>query len=113
MIPEGMYANIDEMIALCEKKIDLLRQLKKAFMLAEMIGVPPKDIKGKLSHGVTSYGTPLYARPWKTEEFVVRLDGEEVYRKKLTDVPHDFWPTEVLAEYKRHVKRNTTKATQE
>jgi len=100
-----IYSNIDEMIDLYGRKIELLRQLKKGLMLAEMIGIPAKDIKGKLSHGVTSYGTPLYARPWKTEEFVIRLDGEEVYRKKLIDVPQDFWPVEVLAEYKRYVKR--------
>lgn len=110
MIPEGMYANIDKLIELETQKIDLLRQLKKALLLAEMIGVAPKDIKGKLSHGITSYGVPLYSRPWKSEEFVVRLDGKEVLRKKLIDVPHDFWPADILTEYKRHVKRNMRKA---
>lgn len=110
MIPEGMYENIDEMISLCEKKVALLRDLKKALMLAELIGVPPKEIKGKLGFGVHSYGTPLYARPWKTDDFVIRLDGEEVFRKKLIDVPQDLWPADVLQEYQRHVRRNTKQA---
>lgn len=105
MIPEGMYGNIDRLIELETRKIDLLRQLKKALMLAEMIGVPPKDIKGKMSCAVTSYGTPLYARPWKTEEFIIHLDGEEVFRKRLVDVPQDLWPADILAEYRRHAKR--------
>ena len=106
MLPDKLFEQMDELIELELKKVELMRQLKKAYMLANIIGQHPNQIKGKLSHGVTSYGAPLYARPWKTEEFVIRLDGVEVARKKLIDVPHDFWPAEVLAEYKRHVKRN-------
>ena len=108
MAPEGMLDNIDRLIELETQKIDLLRQLKRALMLADLIGVPAKEIKGKLGYGVHAYGTPLYARPWRTDELVIRLDGVEMARKKLIDVPHDFWPAEVLAEYKRHVKRNAT-----
>ena len=77
-------------------------------MLAEMIGVPAKDVKGKMSWGFHTRGTPLYAKPWKTDEMVIRLDGVEVARKKMIDVPHDFWPADVLAEYKRRIKRNNT-----
>lgn len=107
MLPDKLFAQMDELIELNLKQIDLMRQLKKGYMLANIIGQHPNQIKGKLGHSVTKSGTPLYARPWKTDEFVVRLDGVEVARKKLIDVPHDFWPDDVLAEYKRHVKRNT------
>ena len=105
-LPDGALATIDELIALCEKKITLLHQLKKGLIMAELIGVKPGDIKGKLSHGIVSHGTPLYARPWKHDEFVIRLDGEEVFRKKLIEVPQDLWPDDVRAEYERHQRRN-------
>ena len=107
MLPDKLFEKMDQLIELELKKVELLRQLKEAYMLANIIGQHPNQIKGKLSHGVISHGTPLYARPWKTDEFIVRLDGVEMARKKLIDVPHDFWPADVLAEYKRHVKRNT------
>lgn len=108
MLPDKLFELLDELIELKLKlkQVETMRQLKKAYMLANMIGQHPNQIKGKLSWGFLNYGTPLYARPWKTDEMVVRLDGEEVARKKMIDVPHDFWPADVLAEYKRHVKRN-------
>lgn len=105
MLPDKLFEQMDELIELSLKQVDLMRQLKKAYMLANIIGQHPNQIKGKMSCGVTSYGTPLYARPWKTEEFFIRLDGEEVFRRRLIDVPHDFWPADVLAEYRRHAKR--------
>ena len=107
MLPDKLFDQMDELIELTLKKVALLRQLKRGYMLANLIGQHPNQIKGKMSYGTTNTGTPLYARPWRTEELVVRLDGVEVARKKLLDVPHDFWPADVLAEYKRHVKRNS------
>lgn len=106
MLPEELFTKMDALIELELKKVELLRQLKRGYMLANLIGQHPNQIKGKMSYGTTNTGTPLYASPWKTEELVVRLDGKEVARKKLIDVPHDLWPADVLAEYKRHVKRN-------
>ena len=107
MLPDKLFEQMDELIGLLCKQVELMRQLKRGYMLANLIGQHPNQIKGNMSYGTTNTGTPLYARPWKTEELVVRLDGKEVVRKKLIDVPHDFWPADVLAEYKRHAKRNS------
>ncbi|MEI2420851.1 hypothetical protein V6O07_11310, partial [Arthrospira platensis SPKY2] len=79
--------NIDELIALTEKKVALLRDLRRCLMLAALIGVEPKDIKGKISAGLHVHGTSQVA-PWRNYEFYVRLDGVEVYRKPLLSVPH-------------------------
>jgi hypothetical protein len=106
MLPDKLFESMDRLIELELQKIELMRQLKRAYMLANIIGQHPNQIKGSMSWGIHTYGAPLYVRPWRTQELVVRLDGEEVARKKLIDVPHDFWPADVLAEYKRHVKRN-------
>jgi hypothetical protein len=54
---------------------------------------------------VYTHGAPLYSRPWRIQELVVRLDGEEVARKKLIDVPLDLWPEDIRAQYERHQRR--------
>lgn len=111
MIPDELITSIDELIDLETKKIELLRQMKRWYMLAKLTGMAPKEIKGGLSCGVHTYGTPLYSRPWKAAELVIRLDGEEVAReevarKKLIDVPLDFWPDDMRIEYERVQRRN-------
>lgn len=106
MIPDELITSIDKLIDLETKKIELLRQMKRWYMLAKLTGMAPKEIKGGLSCGVYTYGTPLYSRPWKTAELVIRLDGEEVARKKLIDVPLDFWPDDMRIEYERVQRRN-------
>jgi hypothetical protein len=110
MLPDKLFEQMDELIELELKKVELLRQLKKAYMLADVIGQHPNQIKGKLTMAVHTYGAPLYVRPWRTQELVVRLDGEEVARKKLIDVPLDLWPEDIRAEYERQQKRNMRKA---
>lgn len=110
MLPDKLFEQMDELIALSERKIELLRQLKKAYMLANIIGQHPNQIKGKLTTAIHDYGAPLYARPWRTQELVVRLDGEEVARKKLIDVPLDLWPKDIRAEYERQARRNKRRA---
>ena len=110
MLPDELFDNIDKMISLTERKIETLRQIKKVYMLANLIGQHPNQIKGKLSTYVDNHGVPLYARPWRTQELVVRLDGEEVARKKLIECPLDLWPEDIRAEYERQQKRNKGKA---
>lgn len=105
-LPDKLFTQMDELIELQLKQVELMKQLKRAYMLANLIGQHPNQIKGSMSWGFSTTGTSLYARPWRTDEMVIRVDGEEVARKKMIDVPHDFWPADVLAEYKRHVKRN-------
>lgn len=110
MLPDKLFEQMDELIELELKKVELLRQLKKAYMLANVIGQHPNQIKGKLTTAVHTYGAPLYVRQGRTQELVVRLDGEEVARKKLIDVPLDLWPEDIRAEYERQQKRNMRKA---
>ena len=111
-LPDKLFEQMDELIALHDKQTALMRELKRAYMLANVIGMHPKDIKGKLSVYTYTHGVPLYSRPWLQHELVVQLDGEEVARKKLIDVHQDLWPTDIRDEYQRHLKR-TKKPTQE
>ena len=107
MIPPEFYDNLDRMCGLLTKQIELYGELKRSCRIADLLGVPPKELKGKVSMGVYDNGAPLYARPWRTREIVVRRDGEEVFRAKLIDVHQDLWPEDVRAEYERHQKRNS------
>jgi hypothetical protein len=109
MVPEKMFENMDALIGKLHEQIALYKQLKRALMLANVIGVPPKEIKGKLRASVRNYGRPLYNKPWMQDELVVELDGVEVARKRLIDVPLDLWPEPIRAEYER-VQRRTKSA---
>ena len=106
MIPPEFYENIDHLRGLLTKQVELYGEFKRACRIADLLGVPPKELTGKVTMGVYDPGTPLYARPWRTRELVVRRDGEEVFRAKLIDVHQDLWPEDVRAEYARHQKRN-------
>ena len=110
-LPDKLFEQMDQLIELETKKIELMRQLKRAYMLANVIGQHPNQIKGKLTTSVHTYGRPLYSKPWLENEFVIKLDGEEVVRKKLIDVPLELWPDDVRAEYERQQKRNKRKET--
>ena len=80
---KDMIDNIDRMIELTTQKIALLHELKKALLLSEIIGIPPKEIHGKISFRATDFG-PV--------EFIVEMDGVEVHRRKMADTPTCFWP---------------------
>lgn len=110
MVPDEVFDSIDKLIELETRKIELLRQLKRGYILANIIGRHPNQIKGTLSYGIHHHGAPLYARPWRTQELVVRLDGEEVACKRLIDVPLDLWPRDVRDEFERQQKRNVRRA---
>lgn len=106
MLPDGLFESLDKVIELKLRQIELLRELKKSYLLANVIGQHPNQIKGRLTTAIHTYGAPIYARPWRVQELVVRLDGEEVARKKLIDVPLDLWPEDVRVEYERYHRRN-------
>ena len=96
---QELLDKLQESIDLHYKQIETMKQMRRLVMLSNIMGMPPKEITGKVSTSVHAYGAPLYARPWRTEELVVRLDGEEVVRKKLIDVPLDLWPEDIRAAY--------------
>ena len=107
MIPPEFYDNLDHMRDLLVKQVELYGELKRSCRIADLLGVPPNKLTGKVTAGVCDNGAPLYSRTWRTRELVIRRDGEEVFRAKLIDVHQDLWPDDVRAEYARHVKRNS------
>ena len=112
-VPPEFYENIDRMRDLMKQQIEKYGELKRACRIADLLGVPPKELTGKVSSAIHDNGCPLYARPWNTREIVIRRDGEEVFRAKLKDIPQDLWPDDVRAEYERNQKRNDVRAEYE
>jgi hypothetical protein len=105
MIPPEFYENIDRLRGLLTKQVELYGEFKRACRIADLLGVPPKELTGKVTMGVYPTSNSVFYR-WRTMEFIVRRDGEEVFRAKLIDVHQDLWPEDVRAEYARHQKRN-------
>ena len=94
-----IYDNIDEMVALCRKKIELMIELKKALRLAELLGVPPKDLKDKVTTSMTGGKSAIL--PWQGAIFSVRVGDGPWEDYALTDVHHDLWPADMLEQFDR------------
>lgn len=102
---QELLDKLQESIDLHHKQIETMTQMRRLVMLSNIMDMPIKEITGKVSTSVHAYGRPLYSKPWLENEFVIKLDGEEVVRKKLIAVPLDFWPDGVRAEYERAQRR--------
>ena len=105
-VPPELYDNIDRMCGLLTKQIELYGELKRSCRIADLLGVSPKELKGRVTMGVYAPNS-AFKRRWNMEELIIRHDGVEVFRAKLIDVHQDLWPDDVRAEYAAHVKRNS------
>jgi hypothetical protein len=102
---QELLDKLQESIDLHYKQIETMTQMRRLVMLSNIMDMPIKEITGKVSTSVHAYGRPLYSKPWLENEFVIKLDGDEVVRKKLINVPLEFWPDDVRAEYERVQRR--------
>ena len=101
-----MYENIDKMVDLLHQKIALMLQLKKALLIADLIGVPPKELGAVRSSVVDTKVLYLTeSAPWKHKQLVVQRDSGERYTFPLTEVPRYLWPEDVQQAWERMVKR--------
>lgn len=100
-------ALLEESAQLHEKMAETLRDLRRCIMIADLIDMPVGQIKGKISTGVRQTGTghiPLYSRPWLSSEFIVRIDGEQVFCRPMAEVPVELWPDNLRDEYVKRLK---------
>ena len=108
--PPKFYENIDHMCDLLRQQIEQYGKLKRSCRIADLLGVPPKELTGKVTAGLYPTSNSVFYR-WRTMEFIIRREGEEVLRAKLIDIPQDLWPDDVRAEYERHQKRKRNRPT--
>jgi len=102
---QELLDKLQESIDLHYKQIETMEKMRRLVMLSNIMDMPIKEITGKVSTSVHTYGRPLYSKPWLENEFVIKLDGEEVVRKVLINVPLEFWPDDIRAEYERRERR--------
>lgn len=81
--PTNIFESIDEMVSLCQRKIDLLGQMKRALRIAELLGV----------------------HPWKTTVLRVWVDDDPVREFKLVDVHLELWPKDLRAAFERNERK--------
>lgn len=101
---KDIFESIDTMVALLHKKIETYGQMKRALRIAELAGVPPKELKGMV--GTRVIEGPHMGRPWLRATFVLKIDDTKT-EFPLVGVHHDLWPDDLLAQYRRHNRRNT------
>ena len=100
---DKVIASLRELRELRQKQIDTEQELLRALLICKVAGINPGEVKGRLcTHIVSSKGRiPLYAKPWRTDDFVVTVDGEEVAKVPVKDVPEDLWPDDWREEKRR------------
>jgi hypothetical protein len=103
MLPDGMIDNIDEMIRLSHEKIETLVKLKKGLLLADLLGVPPKDIKEPLRVGVIEGGSVF--KPWVGAVLRVRIGDRPAQEFPLKDVDRCLWPEDMQQAWGRWQKQ--------
>lgn len=96
---DDVYTNIDKLIALHEKQNDLMRELKKALRMADLLGKKPGEIKGKLVAKVTRGNSQF--RPWTGAVYSIRVGDDPWEDFPLIDVHKELWPTDLLDEWRR------------
>jgi hypothetical protein len=102
--PKDIYESFDKMMALCHEQIRLMGELKRALRMADLLGVPAKDIKGKLRAGARE-GHNRW-RPWMGAVYTLQLDDGPVHEFPLIDVHKDLWSADIITAHKRWENRN-------
>jgi hypothetical protein len=109
-----VYTNIDEMTVLLQRQIELYQELKRALRLAELLGIPPKELKQKVSTTIRDTGpsSSYNPRPWLFKVLSVRVGDAPRQDFALRDVHHDLWPVDMkqaYAKWEKHKALNTNK----
>ena len=105
--PKDIFENIDHMVELLTQQIEQYRKLKRCLRIAELVGIPPKDLKGQVRFGVVNLGGNQF-RPWTQMVARVTIDGVTT-DYPLKDVHKDLWPEDTRAAYERWMKHRTRK----
>jgi hypothetical protein len=103
---KDIYESFDKMIELCHHKIKLMIELRNCLRIADLLGIPAKDLKGKVTHDVIEGGSLYF--PWRSAVFVVThtSNTQQISRRlPITDVHMDLWPDELRSKYERYQQK--------
>lgn len=109
-----LYENMDDLIKVCHRQIELLIEMRKALLLADLLDIPPKDLKAKLSVRVHHSSVTYDLTPWKRAVLSVRVGHGEWQDFPLSDVNRRLWPDDMQQAYdKWQKKQDARKANKE
>lgn len=96
-----IYSSIDEMIELCERKVVLMRELKRALMLADLIGRKPGELKWSLTLRWQKGSSSFF--PWTGAQLHIQENHpggpiDHVF-DMLDKVPRELWPDHLRKGY--------------
>lgn len=106
--PTNLIDNIDEMIRLKHEAIETLTKMKRALLLADLLGVSPKDLKEPVRSTVRSGDNTF--RPWVGAVLSVRVGDGPYEDFKMTDVDRRLWPEDMQKAWDRW-QRNKNQTT--
>jgi len=102
-----VFESLDNLIANCQRKIELAREMKKALRLAEFFGVPPKQLGPVLVRfREEPPASPFNPRPWTRVTFCARREDGEWHEAPLVDVHQDLWPEDMRSAFNKKKKEN-------
>jgi len=102
---QTIIALLGESLVQHRAAIKTMTEMRRLAMIADVLGKPLKEVTGTVGTSVTSADRRMFARPWITEDFIVTVDGVQVYREKLSTVRHELWPAGMHDEYQKHADR--------
>ena len=102
---QTIIALLGESLVQHRAAIKTMTEMRRLAMIADVLGKPLKEVKGKVGTSVTESRSFLNSQPWHTEDFIVTVDGVQVYREKLSTVRHELWPAGMHHEYQKRADR--------
>lgn len=109
-----LYENMDDLITACHRQIELLIEMRKALLLADLLGVKPSALKETVRTKVNHSGVTYDPTPWKRAVLSVRVGHGEWQDFPLADVNRRLWPDDMQQAYdKWQKKRDALKANKE
>lgn len=93
---DPVVSSMGRLIELETQKIDTLRELKKFYILAGLLGLEPDNLKGKVS--VKADAGPMRHKPWRRGKLHITHEGE-VTTMPLEDAPQEVWPARIMGDY--------------
>jgi hypothetical protein len=103
-VADDIYTNLDRMIDLCRRKIDTMQKLKNLLRIAELVGVPPKELNDRVRTSVRDADNRTI-QPWRGYVLSIRVGDGPEQDYKLTDVHLDLWPQDLREQYETHKAR--------
>ena len=100
-----LYENMDELIAACHRQIELLIEMRRALLLADLLGIPPKDLKGVVSTRRVPPTRNFDPKPWKYAALAVKVGDGEWQNFPLHEVNRRLWPDEENRAYAKWLEK--------